>query len=437
MQNQSSYPRVLLVSRAEISDADSSGISRGRWFADWPKDRIAQIYSSPSASKEPFCPIRYEFGADDRQFGNLFARAKRSSFGTAFRQQLVQHSADGWLKQKLRGIKCLTIDSLVKTGFWELLFYPQPSQRMSEWCLQFQPDLIYTTCTDLSYIELSLYLKSALNIPMSLQVDDDWLGTLYTKGLSAHFLRPFVEKKINRLLSDSSVCFSTGPLMSAEYMRRYGKHFEPIYLADNIERFDQCIPKRLGNDSKFIIVYSGSLYLGRWRGLLDLDSALSQMAVESEIRVFTGHIPPEAASAFAACPRIQTHPGLKDAEVPSLFKGADMLFLPESFEAKYQDYIRFSISSKAHIYMMSGRPIIVYGPSEAGVVEYARTNGWATVVDQRNIDGLAEAVMSIEGRSPEIDETLRRARSTAERNHDDDQVRLRFKQLLTDCANQI
>ena len=437
MHEPTSYPRVLLVSRAEISDADSSGISRGRWFVAWPKDRIAQIYSSSGSRQEPFCPIRYEFGGKDRQFGKLFAQAKGSSFGTAYHQQTVRADSESCYKSFFRRIKCILVGSLVSTGLWELIFWPRPSKALIEWCESFQPDVIFTSCTDLSYMELSLSLQQTLGIPLCLQVEDDWLRTLYAKGWTAPFLRPLVKRKIRSLLNESSLFLSLGPLMTAEYERRYQKHFQTVYLADNIERFDQCIPKRLGNDSKFIIVYSGSLYLGRWRGLLDLDSALSQMAVESEIRVFTGHIPPEAASAFAACPRIQTHPGLKDAEVPSLFKGADMLFLPESFEAKYQDYIRFSISSKAHIYMMSGRPIVVYGPSEAGVVEYARTNGWATVVDQRNIDGLAEAVMSIEGRSPEIDETLRRGRSTAERNHDDDQVRLRFKQLLTDCANQI
>ncbi|KAB2661768.1 MAG: glycosyltransferase family 4 protein [Verrucomicrobia bacterium] len=430
---------MLVVSRAEISDADSSGISRGRWFADWPKDRIAQIYSFPSASKEPFCPIRYEFGADDRQFGNLFARTKRSSFGTAFRQQSIQHSADAWLKRKLRGIKCSTIDSLVKTGLWELLFWTRPSQRMTEWCLQFKPDLIYTTCTDLSYIELSLYLKSALNIPMSLQVDDDWLGTLYTKGLSAHFLRPFVEKKINRLLSDSSVCLSTGPLMSGEYMRRYGKHFESIYLCDDFRRFDEAPSIRSDPSSRFVIVYSGSLYLGRWKGLLDLHSAISQGSLANEdilIKVYTGHIPLEAGEAFASCNRMQIFPGLSDSQVPGVLKGADMLFLPESFEAKYQDYIRFSISSKAHIYMMSGRPIIVYGPSGMSVIEYARDEGWALVVDRRDLRGLGAAIQNIRRDKSYSIEILQKARTVAEKNHNAEKVRNHFKNNLRKCANR-
>ena len=50
-----------------------------------------------------------------------------------------------------------------------------------------------------------------------------------------------------------------------------------------------------------------------------------------------------------------------------------------------QKMIEYSISSKAHLYMMSGQPILVYGPEYSGTVEYAVRMGWGVVVSKRSV----------------------------------------------------
>lgn len=54
-------------------------------------------------------------------------------------------------------------------------------------------------------------------------------------------------------------------------------------------------------------------------------------------------------------------PGSHD-QLPAVLAGCDVLFLPGHFDTAYQNAIQLSLSSKAHLYMMSGRPILVYGP---------------------------------------------------------------------------
>jgi acyl-CoA thioesterase FadM len=45
--------------------------------------------------------------------------------------------------------------------------------------------------------------------------------------------------------------------------------------------------------------------------------------------------------------------------------------------------------------MFSQRPILVYGHPASGLVTYAKTERWAHVVDQRNVDMLEEALREI------------------------------------------
>jgi len=64
-------------------------------------------------------------------------------------------------------------------------------------------------------------------------------------------------------------------------------------------------------------------------------------------------------------------------------KGADILFLPETFETQKAQAIQYSISTKATFYMMSERPILVYASPITGIVEYAKRDKWAFVVDEK------------------------------------------------------
>ena len=45
MKKSIDYPRVLIVYNSRINTFDQHGVSIRGWFADWPKENLAQIYS--------------------------------------------------------------------------------------------------------------------------------------------------------------------------------------------------------------------------------------------------------------------------------------------------------------------------------------------------------------------------------------------------------
>jgi len=113
--------------------------------------------------------------------------------------------------------------------------------------------------------------------------------------------------------------------------------------------------------------------------------------------------------------------------------GADILLLPVNFDEHSKRYIRLSMPTKVPSYLVSGTPVLVYGPPGVAQVEYARTAGWGFVVDGRGVKALADAI----GRLA-TDRALRHRLSAAAQrvvmNHDATRVRSAFRAVLARAA---
>ncbi len=115
--------------------------------------------------------------------------------------------------------------------------------------------------------------------------------------------------------------------------------------------------------------------------------------------------------------------------MPGILASASVLFLPESFTVA-PELIEYAISSKAHLYMMSGRPILVYGPDYSGTVEYSTREGWGLVVNERNVFKLKEALTEIIEGGEGMLQLLTNAEECIKRHHDLTIGQNRFRNML-------
>ena len=103
--------------------------------------------------------------------------------------------------------------------------------------------------------------------------------------------------------------------------------------------------------------------------------------------------------------------------------------LPERFDDS-SGGIGLSVSSKAHLFMFSGRPTVVYSSPETGLARYAREQGWADLVDRADDAALAEALARLVTDREHRAGLVRRALEVATANHDMGAIRGRFYDLL-------
>ena len=110
--------------------------------------------------------------------------------------------------------------------------------------------------------------------------------------------------------------------------------------------------------------------------------------------------------------------------------------MPVDFTKVSIERMRYSMFAKIPAYMMSGTPILVYGPPEVASVEYAIKNKWAYVVAKKDEKALKDAIIDLAS-NPTLRERLRRrAQEIGIRDFDANKIRQRFHTALAKAAFQ-
>jgi glycosyltransferase involved in cell wall biosynthesis len=109
---------------------------------------------------------------------------------------------------------------------------------------------------------------------------------------------------------------------------------------------------------------------------------------------------------------------------------ADILLLPVNFDPASIAYIRLSMPTKVPSYLVSGTPVLVYGPPEVAQVRYAREAEWGHVVQEQGAEAVAAGLRTLIE-----DQALRQslsgnARRLAAERHDVTAVRTCFQAAL-------
>ena len=85
--------------------------------------------------------------------------------------------------------------------------------------------------------------------------------------------------------------------------------------------------------------------------------------------------------------------------------------------------------------MISGTPIIMFGPGETALMKDGQRNNWAKVVTENNVEVLSEAINTLitdDGLRQQIAEN---AINIAETNYNSVKIRNQFREVITSIAS--
>jgi glycosyltransferase involved in cell wall biosynthesis len=248
---------------------------------------------------------------------------------------------------------------------------------------------------------------------------------------------------IARLVAAARLRLGICDAMCTEYADRFGQTFLPFQNAVDVARWAKLAKHDIAVGSPIRLLYTGSVL-----GFAQSDSLAECCAVICLLRAegmpveLDIYSPPAQTAPLRdrlLCDRaIRLHDVISDDETYfRTLAEADILLLPVNFDAHSVRYIRLSMPTKVPSYLVSGTPILVYGPSGVAQVDYAREAGWGHVVDQPDRTVLANAIKRLAG-----DLTLRRELSAAARRlaagrHDSTIVRAGFQTALADCSGKL
>lgn len=387
------------MNRINESDSFNNGLLLRNLFEKWPKDNLAQIFSGGDNGDQGFFGHYYELQQNDRLFGKLFFKFK-NNFVTNIpnrKDLLIEKSNQSRLKNIVSKV-------LISSGLYELIFGLRLSKKMIAWITDFNPEIILAQGYNLTFILLPVRIKEKFgNCRIAFLATDDWPSYLYSgmfgeNKIFSYFPRRQVERATKKLMSLIDIPFAFGVPMTNEYEKRYNRKFITISHLDEPGRFMMAPAIRNCTSECFLIVTMGTFNQYRWPLLLDLNESCKELfkrGIYPRITVISSAIDTAAFNKLAECEFINIVDDPGNGLIPGYLKGADVLFLPEGFNQNFVSAIRFSVSSKAHLFMFSQKPIIVYAHKDTGVASYAIGYKWAKVVTERSTNELEQSLFDI------------------------------------------
>ncbi|MBT3928279.1 MAG: glycosyltransferase, partial [Rhodospirillaceae bacterium] len=382
-----------------FNSQDGTGAALSSMFHSWPKGRLAQICGpgGPATPETNICESYYRLGDEElrRAFPlAIYGRLRRMAAGRgadvampsaggggsqggqppllAARARAALH-ARGWL---------YPVDSRLSTGLKKFLD-------------EFAPDLIFSVPGEYAFVRLSRQITSYLQIPVAIQVYDNWMITHYRKGLWAGRKRRRLDLELRALFDSAALRFGISEVMCEAYGATYGQPFLPLSVPVEVDRWHRPLRERVQNPGNLTVVYAGSIHQhAAYAGLADMSRAVERLNRDGMAVKFSiiGSVPASESQIGELGGEFTEFVCLPErTDLIERVGSADLLFLPVAFDAESRQFIKYSLPAKSAAYMASGTPMLVYAPADLPISIEAARHGFAHVVSEPDIEQLAAA----------------------------------------------
>jgi glycosyltransferase involved in cell wall biosynthesis len=184
-----------------------------------------------------------------------------------------------------------------------------------------------------------------------------------------YFFRNTVEK--------SNLCFAIGDLMCETYTSYFGKPFFPIMNSVTIEEYES----KNDNKNGIIVNYFGSIHTNRWQMILKLAKILEKFDKKNIVlNVYTENEPDRKILKLFSEGGVNFKGGVFGKNLRKTILESDILLHVESDDRNSVSLTKLSISTKIPEYLISGRPILGFGPRDIASMRYLTDNRIGIVI---------------------------------------------------------
>lgn len=422
-------PRVLVVTSNNFNLQGGGGITLTNLFGGWPADKLANLHEDSTPDDRSVCRNTFRLTGREIHWSWPLSVVEGRITG---RDASEATTAIGQRSAAAPGLKRRIIsDGLPRS----VTITPE----LARWVDAFRPQLVYGFLGSIAQLRLTKAIADRWRIPVAIHIMDDWADGLYRDGLLAPWLRRTMLREFREVLDRTTLRLAICDPMAREYERRYGGAFHAFHNALHMDEWRREARQEWGVRPPATIRYIGSVLAEAQRdSIRDIGDAvvalrrkgrdvrLSIMSPENQTRELrAAGFPPEA---------VTIEPAPVPDTVPRLMAQADINLLPFNFDERSARYLRFSMPTKIPAYLISGPPVLVYGPRELAAVQYAIDYRWAHVVTERGVDRASAAIEQLLDDEPYRRELGERAQRRAEDAHEIGRVRARFWSALTSAA---
>lgn len=433
------FPKVLIIGQLP-NRKNGGGITLTNLFRGWPKDRIAvasNIYLKNEIDSST-CEIYYQLGYNGKQHPfplNIFhPKIKCGVISQNTNSSDVEKNKNDNTRQSFGFAKIHSFlnSCLAFFGIYNLVYRLEITEEFKEWLNQYEPDVIYSQLSTLELIRFVNEVQSTTNKPLVIHIMDDWPAKITQAGLFSSYWKNRINKEFRNLLDKALGLMSICDAMSEEYKTRYHKDFIPFHNPIEINYWLPSAKIDWSIKDKFTILYAGRIGRGIKNSVVEMGKIVNELYqsgvnVRFEIQSPDLH---QLINLLDANDCIQFVNPIEYCKLPEKFSGADLLFLPEDFDADSVEFLKFSIQTKVAEYMISGTPILVFADERTALAKYALKDNWALVVTENNKHALTEALTKLINSEELRMQLSLKAKEIALKNENAEVVRSEFRKTV-------
>ncbi|NJL92460.1 MAG: glycosyltransferase family 4 protein [Anaerolineae bacterium] len=340
----------------------------------------------------------------------------------------------GWVRQFQRLIQRPRMRRLyrrLRDGL-ELLIFPYETllrARQLRGILRQYPAACVVACSGDPYDLPAGYLASRwVGIPFVAYIFDDY-GDQWSQPIRRRWARwaePWLTRGANAVVVTNEEAVT-------EYQERHGVASVVIHNlcpVPDLAALEQNPPVYFDHTT-FNLVYAGSIYHAQLDAFHNLLAALAQLnQPHIKLHLFTDQTDAELRFSGMTSPAMVKHAYLPNQQALQMLRQADVLFLPLAFHSAIQRTLKTAAPGKMGDYLAIGRAILVHAPHYTFVARYFRQHACGAVVDQPDVNALAQTLTHLLQDENWRTELGKRARQRAETDFALERVREQFFALL-------
>jgi len=394
------YPKVLIIGE-QFDRRSGSGITLSNLFWGWNINNIAVASSEIFSPDVSVCNKYYYLGYQEIKWKfpfNLKLITQKKKPGLT--ADLLKNNQMAFVKPSESGLKKIQNKVITISGILHRRREIIISQEFKNWVNDFAPELIYTQLSSFELIEFVSKFQKEFNLPLVIHIMDDWPKTIVDgqKFIFKHYWKALIGKKLKNLFNNADLLLSISDAMSDEYKIRYSLNFIPFHNPIDLNHWSSGVIKDYNRKDVFRILYAGRIGNGLRNSLFEVASAISEILENNTFKI---ELQIQATSDDGILDKlkkfnfVKINPPVEYTDLPKIFSGADLLLLPNDFDKKSINFLKYSMPTKASEYMASGTPILLYSHPDTAVAKHALKNNWAFVVSENSYQKLKVAIKKL------------------------------------------
>lgn len=429
--------RILLIADELMNNIVNGNNIIQNWLEGMPGIEMAQIATFPG---KPYNSLinKYFIITDMMMIKSLAGPRAGHAFEMSFEemkanpqtQSVKQTSPIYHLMKKISGEPVRLLRELI----WSVGRYDEKA--LKKFVEDFNPDIVLSPrlyCRKASRIEskVAKFTKAPF---IAYSGDDELSYRQFTLSPLFWINRFLIRRKFRRHSPLYSRYFTNSDPQSREYAEKYGLKTSTMYKS---AEFPDSFPEKEVK-SPIRMVYAGNLYCNRWKTLSAIGDALKEINSDGEKMILEIYSPSELTArqrkALSEERSIYFKGKASPADLPEIYRNADIALHVEAFDRKNRLTTRLSFSTKIIDLMASSCAILAIAWEEHAGLQYLKSKDAAICIS--DIADIKATLSNILQYPALIKQYRLKALATGKGNHDRQTIRRNMLEIFNVVRNE-